>query len=578
MRRKIIFVVALILTSITWLTPTAFAASDTQEIEDGWIFYHEQFVTSASDSLYEGEEVSLPIEFEELSLENETYGTFVKKAAIPEEMVEKQMGIELPFVYSAATIYINGEKIKEVGKTGTNATEHESNLQTVIVPFIPSSPTVEIAIQLSSFDHIRGGFSEAPVIGEWESVKREFLIERYMTIFIATVILVVGLMTILIGLMSQSEKKFLTFGLFAVVVAVREVVAVPFLYHELPFSMSYVTATRIEYITTTIAFSLFAVFVYQLYNQLFSKWILYFNVIILMSLTFLSAFTEPKFFQTAFFSVFPFMIFFVIYNIWIMFKALKLKLELAIPLLLGILFLFVGLIIDFLSGMGVINFPPTAGFMIMLNVLLVLLSLCINYVNHIDKLREMNKRLDDLVRARTSQLSDANQELRRLVNLDALTGVFNRHKFNETLSSSFKTAVQNNNYLGLIIIDVDEFKKYNDFYGHLEGDVLLTQLAQLIQQTLPDDITFARYGGEEFAVILPGYSLEETKFIAENIRQTIENENIAAKCRDSKIVTLSLGCAERTSDHIDYEQEFIKVADERLYRSKAQGRNRVTAS
>ena len=93
--------------------------------------------------------------------------------------------------------------------------------------------------------------------------------------------------------------------MFSIVIAIREGVAVPFLYHELPLSLSYVTATRIEYITTTIAFTLYAIFIYRSYDKLFSKRVLYFNVIVLLSLALLTIFTEPRIFQTAFFGVFP---------------------------------------------------------------------------------------------------------------------------------------------------------------------------------------------------------------------------------------------------------------------------------
>ncbi len=577
MRAKIIIVLAFIIVSIGFISPNILAASYHEEIRDEWLFEHEQFVTHSLDLSSDALHVHLPVEFDDLSLNKETYGTFIKTVTIPNNMVHKQMGIELPFVYSAATIFIDGKKLKEVGKVGTNANEHETDLQSVIVPFIPTSPTVEIAIQISSFDHIRGGFSSAPVIGDWETIKHDFLLERYTTIFVGTIILIVGMATLTIGLMNRHEKVFLTFGMFAIVVAIREAVAVPFLYHELPFSISYVLATRIEYITTTICFSLYAIFIYLLYNKLFSKLVLYFNVIVLLSIAFLSTFTDPKFFQSTFFSVFPFMIFFVLYNIWIMFKALKSKLELAKSLLLGILFVFFGLIVDFLSGMGVINSPPLAGFMIMLNVLIVLFSLCRNYVKQVEKLRDLNNELDELVKERTSQLHIANEELKKLVNTDALTGIYNRHKFNETISANFATATQKNECLSLIMLDIDDFKKYNDYYGHVYGDDLLIRVAQFIKQILPEDVTFARYGGEEFAVILPGYNLQEAKRIAEKIRHTIENERIENLGRNYGIVTVSIGCAERIIDQIDNEKELINVSDERLYRSKAQGRNRVTA-
>lgn len=145
------------------------------------------------------------------------------------------------------------------------------------------------------------------------------------------------------------------------------------------------------------------------------------------------------------------------------------------------------------------------------------------------------------------------------------------------LNDEFQLAVEQDGYLGFIMFDIDRFKQYNDFYGHLEGDVLLTHIAQAVQHILPNNVTFARYGGEEFAVILPGYTIQKTALLAEKIRQTVENESLVNEGNNADIVTVSLGCSERTKDDIDDEIDLIRVSDERLYKSKADGRNRVTA-
>src|SRR5690606_30624326 len=121
----------------------------------------------------------------------------------------------------------------------------------------------------------------------------------------------------------------------------------------------------------------------------------------------------------------------------------------------------------------------------------------------------------------------------------------------------------------LLMLDIDEFKLYNDYYGHVYGDELLIRITQRIKQVLPEDATFSRYGGEELAIILPGYSLQETKMIADEIRQAVEHERIENLGSSSGMVTVSIGCAERMADQAENEQELIKVSDERLYMSKS---------
>lgn len=406
-----------------------------EELDEQWLFFNQQLITSVveADAPQPTAVVKLPVELETLTGEVSGYGTFIKQVKLDSKFVGAGLGLELPYTYSAANVFINGILYEEVGKVGTNAQTHERDLQSVVIPIKPRSETIEIAIQISSFNHIRGGFSGAPILGEWDTMYKSFVMERYESIFIGAIILIVGMMTLIIGIIERKEKMFFTFGLFALVVAVRGLVSVPFLYHDVTPWMSYEWATRLEYFTTNLCFSLYAIFIYLLYNKLFSKWILYPGVLLLWSLAGLSLVADVVTFQEAFFSMFPAMITFVIYNIWIMIRALKYHLVLARSLMLGVLFVFIGLIIDFLSGMGIIYSPPIANIMIALNVLLVMGSLCYNYVKNMRMVSKLNDELDEKVRTRTAELNKVNEELQRLVQLDGLTGVYNRHKFDAAL-------------------------------------------------------------------------------------------------------------------------------------------------
>jgi len=131
--------------------------------------------------------------------------------------------------------------------------------------------------------------------------------------------------------------------------------------------------------------------------------------------------------------------------------------------------------------------------------------------------------------------------------------------------------------LCVLMIDVDRFKRYNDIYGHIEGDKCL----QLVSDTLKNSLQkpryiVARYGGEEFIALLPETSLEEATNISENIRRTVENLKIEHKgSKDHGVVTISIGVAIKSEQDTLSSDRFIDRADKALYRAKEGGRNRV---
>lgn len=178
-------------------------------------------------------------------------------------------------------------------------------------------------------------------------------------------------------------------------------------------------------------------------------------------------------------------------------------------------------------------------------------------------------------------MAQANLKLReRLHHLsvrDGLTGLFNRRYMEETLAREFKRAERNSSAIGLIMLDVDFFKKFNDTYGHEAGDVVLKSLARTLTDKVRQGDVVCRYGGEEFVIILPGSPLEQTVERAETIRYSVENEmKISYQEHDFK-VTISLGGAAFPM-HGQTSDDILKAADDALYRSKEAGRNRVSAA
>ncbi|MCC5606198.1 diguanylate cyclase [Nostoc sp. CHAB 5834] len=191
--------------------------------------------------------------------------------------------------------------------------------------------------------------------------------------------------------------------------------------------------------------------------------------------------------------------------------------------------------------------------------------------------------LEQRVQERTAELviakqkaEDANQKLEKLVNLDGLTQVANRRCFDGRLQAEWKRLAREQQPLSLILLDVDKFKSYNDYYGHLGGDDCLIRIAQTVQQTVyrPADLV-ARYGGEEFSVLLPNTDLAGSIKVAQNIQQAIHDQGIPHAQSDVKdIVTLSLGITCVIPTYDIKPDTLIASADKALYNAKQKGRDR----
>jgi diguanylate cyclase (GGDEF)-like protein len=183
--------------------------------------------------------------------------------------------------------------------------------------------------------------------------------------------------------------------------------------------------------------------------------------------------------------------------------------------------------------------------------------------------------LTQKVQEQAIALQLVNQELHRLANLDGLTEVANRRRFDEYLEHEWQRAGREQVPISIILCDIDYFKYYNDHYGHQSGDVCLRQVAKAISETLhrPADL-IARYGGEEFAIILPHTPLAGAIHIAELIQHQIQRLGIShAQSRASSQVTLSLGIGSQIPIPSQDSHSFIAAIDRALYRAKAEGRN-----
>ncbi len=156
---------------------------------------------------------------------------------------------------------------------------------------------------------------------------------------------------------------------------------------------------------------------------------------------------------------------------------------------------------------------------------------------------------------------------------DGLTGLFNRRYMEETLEREFAQADRNGKSVGIVMLDVDHFKKFNDTYGHEAGDLILIEMANLLSSHIRKFDVVCRYGGEEFLIIFPNTTISKTLERAEMIRHEIEDLKLSYNGHILHI-TVSLGTANYPDNGMTPD-EVVKMADDALYRAKAEGRNRT---
>lgn len=167
-------------------------------------------------------------------------------------------------------------------------------------------------------------------------------------------------------------------------------------------------------------------------------------------------------------------------------------------------------------------------------------------------------------------------QLQKLAANDALTGLYNRRFGMIRLSEEFTRSVKTHFPIGLLMFDLDHFKKVNDTYGHTIGDRVLVNLAKITNMAVRKGDVAVRCGGEEFVVILPGAAKKDCLFVAERLRHMVE-ESVVQFGDISVRVTVSIGAVSYPEYNIENEQELLNAADKAMYQAKEQGRNMVVS-
>ncbi|MBW2058500.1 MAG: diguanylate cyclase [Deltaproteobacteria bacterium] len=191
----------------------------------------------------------------------------------------------------------------------------------------------------------------------------------------------------------------------------------------------------------------------------------------------------------------------------------------------------------------------------------------------LEKIKHLYKEIGNELNTTSEKLRKAKDQLEVLAVTDGLTEVYNHRYFMDQIHEKFEEARKRSSPLSLLMIDIDHFKAFNDTHGHLTGDLVLKNIAQVLKSNCRKTDIVARYGGEEFAVIMPNTDFRRAQTAAQRIRNAVESRPLP-NGRKIERVTVSIGIG-ITEKNVESADTLISMADKALYRAKSEGRNRV---
>ena len=385
--------------SINYLNKSKQSGEFYTDLDGEWMFFEQALLTpnevEAQMGNRLGKVVMIPNSFESQTGEINSFGTYHTKVKIPKEYVGETLAIHVPYQYSAYKLYIDETVIAKNGTVGHDSTSHHAKMAPKTGYFIAESDEVTLTMQVSSFDHIRGGFENSIYLGEASTVTQKFNTNMIVNLLMNGSIFIIGLFMTLFALYryrSKQELVFFIFGIFAMLISARALFTVPF-YYTLILNMSWLWGTRLEYILSEASSLFYVVLLWKWHEKEFSKKFMYFIVTVITMVMIVTLFTQPVFFQDLFFKVFSLAIPIFIYFMYVIYKSIRNKNKIAKINLVGILIIFIAFLNDFALGMNWYQSIPLMLPAVTIYVIIHVILMSKDFADRTKKIEQQNKQL-----------------------------------------------------------------------------------------------------------------------------------------------------------------------------------------
>lgn len=522
----------------------------------------------------------------------------------------ERLGLKLPRIFTAYNLWINDERIVSAGEVGVSRETMTPQYLPKVALFRSEPGENEILIQVSNFYHRSGGILESITLGtETQVLDLKYRSQAYELILFGCLI-IIGAYQLSLYFFRKKDQTPLFFGLFCILVGLRTLlVGEVFFIYLFPY-FNWELAHKMQTLVFYIGVPLILMFFRSVFPNIFSSKIVRYVQVVGVLFGVLVLLTPAKVF-TIFNPVYQLLsiivIAYIMYGlVWALIKKEK-----------GSKLIFIGAIALILTSLNDIVYLSvwmndhhssflrtifrtgdltSVGQLIFIftNSLVLAKKYSVAFEmeeNMARQLKEVNKDLDRLVLERTRALEEswkeieyqklelekANDALQLISMKDSLTNLWNRRKYDETILVEWNRSLRYQRSISLLILDIDNFKAYNDSYGHSVGDECLVEIAKAMKASFKrgSDLV-ARYGGEEFVVIMPELMEDDAIVMANMVRKTIEDLHIPhISSPVSEWVTVSVGVTARVPEESDTPLDLFLVADKALYQAKSAGKNQV---
>lgn len=523
----------------------------------------------------------------------------------------ERLALKIPRLRTAYKLWVNGELTAAAGTVGKDR-------DTMIPQYLPKVSFFdarqgenEILIQVSNFYHRSGGILESLRLGSESQILGLKLKSIAFEFIIFGSLICIGIYHLaLFFFRRKKDSSPMYFGLFCILIGIRTMLAGECFFFYLFPEFSWEIAHKILTLTYYLGVPLMLMFLMSIFPKYFHRYMV--KIAKIMGGVFASIvlFTPARFFTVVNIIYQVWSICVIIYILGVLAKIFINREKNSWLIGLGALalltsstndivffspwmndnelvFLRTFLRIGNLTSLGQFIFACT-------NSLLILKRFSDSLEQEevmTAKLTEINSNLDELVLRRTKDLAESNQKIecqnlelerknRALLRLsfkDPLTDVWNRRKYDQMIEREWRRCLRYQRPIALLILDIDYFKRFNDFYGHMAGDECLIKIGQVLKNSLSRSTDMvARYGGEEFIVLLSEAGKEDVIKTAQKLIRKIEDLKIPhEKSPISNYVTVSIGCGFTVPDINSAYQDLFSIADKALYQAKDAGRNQA---